>query len=91
VHAVLVTVNLKPGNEEEQLQYLNSNTVPLVKQSAGIVSGYWLEPVDGKGVTVLLFESEDAAQMTAKMVPNTPWPDFASFGGVEVREVVAQL
>jgi hypothetical protein len=40
--------------------------VPVVCVLAGVllsffVAGYWLEPVDGKGMAVIVFESEDAA------------------------------
>jgi hypothetical protein len=91
VHALVVAVSVEPGREEEGVQYVNTDVVPLVKQSPGIVSGYWLSPTNGQGLAMLLFESQEAAQAAAAMVPNGPRPDFAKFDTIEVREVVAQI
>ena len=90
MHALVVTVNLEPGHDEEGVEYVKSNVVPLVRQSPGFVSGYWLAPSGGQGLTVLLFESEEAANAAATMTRQAPTPGFAAVDAVEMREVVAQ-
>ncbi len=91
MHALVVTVTLEPGRDAEALAYLQSDVVPGVQQIPGLVSAYWLAPRDGQGLSVLLFESKEAAQAAAAGLPNVPRADFATLGTVEVREVLAQL
>ncbi len=91
MHAVLVHVRVEPGSEEEALEYLRGNVLPQVKQIPGLLSGYWLAAKDGEGMSVLLFENEDAAQATANAIPNTPRAPTVTLGAIEVREVVAHI
>jgi hypothetical protein len=91
MHAVTVSVTVDPSHAEEAQQFLQSNVVPAVKQSPGIVSGYWLGGSDGRGITVLVYESEQAAQGAADAILNTPRPEGVTLGDIEVREVVAQI
>ena len=90
VHAMVVTVNVEAGREQDGIEYVKANVVPLVKQGPGFRSGYWLAAKDGQGVSVILFDSEDAAQAAASMAKQAPTPDFSTIDSVEVREVVAQ-
>jgi hypothetical protein len=55
-----------------------------------VVAGYWLEPKDGKGLSVVVFESEDAARQAAERVPDRV-PREVSLESVETREVVAHI
>src|SRR5579859_1363867 len=65
MHAALVSVNLDPAQIEQAKAMLNSNVVPMVKAAPGFVAGYWLEPVNGKGYSVVLFETEAQARESA--------------------------
>ena len=92
MHALVVSVTIEPGHDEEAQAQLESNVLPMVKQSPGVVSGYWMRSGDGQhGSSVVLFENEEAARAAADMVPNTPRPDFITFDSIEVREVVAHF
>lgn len=92
MHALVVSVTIEPGHGEEAQAQLESNVIPMVKQSPGVVSGYWMRSSDGQqGSSVVLFENEEAARGAADMVPNTPRPDFITFDSIEVREVVAHF
>jgi quinol monooxygenase YgiN len=92
MHALVVSVTIEPGHDEEAQAQLESNVLPMVKQSPGVVSGYWMRSSDGQhGSSVVLFENEEAARAAADMVPNTPRPDFITFDSIEVREVVAHF
>lgn len=84
MHAVVVTV--KVGNVEEARPELLEQVVPAVSQAPGFVAGYWLEPVDGHGLSVVVFESEEAAKVAAERVQP---PSSVTIETVEVREVVA--
>src|SRR6266571_632865 len=41
MHAVLVTVTIESGHGEEAQTQLETNVIPRVKETAGVVSGYW--------------------------------------------------
>jgi len=92
VHALLVTVSIEPGRGEEAQAELETNVVPRVKETPGVVSGYWMRSTDGQhGSSVILGENEEAARAAAEAIPNAPRPDFITFDSIEVREVVAQV
>jgi uncharacterized protein DUF6338 len=91
MHAVVVKVSVQPGHDKEGRENLEKNVLPMVKQAPGAISGYWLAPSEGNGMSVVLFETEDAAQGAAKMIPSAPRPDFVTLDNVEVREVIAKF
>ncbi len=91
MHALLTSVSIQSGHEDEALEHLKSKVVPRVKEATGIVFGCWLVPQDGHGYAFLVFESEEAARGAADMAKNAPRPDSVTFDTIEVREVVAQV
>ncbi len=92
MHALLVTVSIEPGRGEEALAQLEGNVIPRVKETPGVLSGYWTRSSDGQhGSSMVLFESEEAARAAADNIPNLPRPDFITFDSVEVSEVVAHV
>jgi hypothetical protein len=44
---------------------LHNQVIPRVSQTPSFVAGYWLEPLDGKGISVTLWQSEQAARKAA--------------------------
>jgi len=92
VHAVFANVSIEPGRADEAQAHLEANVLPRVKDSPGVVAGYWTRSGNGQhGSSVVVFETEEAARAAADMIPNTPRPDFITFDSIEVREVVAQV
>jgi hypothetical protein len=89
MHAVVVKVNI--DDFDRGRQFLTEQVVPRVKQAPGFVAGYWTRSEDGTGgLSMMVFESEDAARGAAQMVEsNAPQDDGVTLDGVEVREVVA--
>ena len=61
----------------------------LVARAPGIVSGYWLEPVDGIGTSVLVFETRQHAEEAA-VYPVPPMPGVTTLD-LTIREVVAHV
>jgi hypothetical protein len=90
MHAILLEVDLSGTEREEGLKNLRETVVPQVKQAPGFRSGTWLAPVAGKGLSVVVFESEENAQAMAAMVAvgSSPSPGV-TVDRCEVREVVA--
>jgi hypothetical protein len=91
MHGLYVTVNVQPGHQEEGLEFVKTNVIPLVKQAPGLVSGHWWSTQDGRGHSLLLFETVDAANGAAAMAKSSPQPDYASVDGIEVVEIAAQI
>jgi antibiotic biosynthesis monooxygenase len=91
VYAVVSKVSIPSEHVDEALEHLKSTVVPRVKQAPGLVAGYWVRPQDGHGLSIVVFETEDAARAAADMAENAPRPDFVTFDSIEVREVAAQV
>ena len=86
MHAVVVRVRV--SDREAAERELREQVVPRVSQAPGFVSGCWTRK-DDTGLSMILFESEDAAARASEMIP-TSVPEHVTLEGVEVREVVAQ-
>lgn len=85
MHAVVVRVTINDVEAAEQV--LREQTVPGVSQVPGFVAGYWTRK-DNTGLSMVFFESEEAASAASERVPSFI-PDAVTLDGVEVREVVA--
>jgi hypothetical protein len=85
MHAVVVRVNV--GDPENSQEELRTQVVPRVSQSPGFIAGYWTLK-DNQGVSMTVYESEDAARQAADRVPQN-LPQSVELQDVEVREVVA--
>ena len=85
MHAVVVRVTI--NNVETAQQTLQEQVVPAVKQAPGFVTGHWTRK-DNSGMSMIVFESEEAATTASQMIPNAV-PEDVTLEGVEVREVVA--
>lgn len=91
MYAVLVNARIEAGREAEGEERLHSEVLPGVRQIPGLLAAYWLEPVNGEGLSVAIFEDEQSARAAAAMVPNVPRPDFVTLDAANVRRVVANL
>ena len=93
MHALFVTAHIDPGrNEEEGVQFLEADVLPLLKDIPGLVGGYWLATKDSESLAVVLFENEEAAKQMAEVgLRQAPPPPGATLGDMEVREVIAHI
>jgi hypothetical protein len=85
MHAVVVTVTV--NDREAATNQLRDNVVPGVSQAPGFVAGYWTRK-DDSGLSMVVFESEDAAKTMSERVPSLV-SDAVTIKDIEVREVVA--
>lgn len=84
MHAVVIRVTL---NDLEAAQAaLHDEVIPQVSKAPGFVAGYWTNK-DNTGMSMMVFESEDAANGVSDVIPATV-PDSVTLEDVEVREVV---
>jgi hypothetical protein len=89
MHALVVTVTI--SDFEKARQDLQQR-VAEIRRQPGLVGGYWLAPVNGTGMSVSAYESEDAAKAAeAQLQPGTKLNDYVTVASVERREVVASI
>ncbi len=93
MYAVFMEVNADESHTATAREQLPKTRAPMAKQ-AGAKAGYWLAPQGGRGISVLIFDSEDdARKMAAQIKPGQPVGDIpgVTFKTVEVREVLASI
>ena len=85
MHAVLGRVTIDDRESAEKA--LREEVVPRVSQAPGFVAGYWTRK-DDKGLSMIIFESEDAAKQASERLQENI-PAAVTLEGVEMREVAA--
>lgn len=85
MHAVVVKVTI--NDEEAASSALREQIVPGISKAPGFVTGYWTRK-DNTGLSMVIFESEDAANGMSERV-SSMLPDAVTLEDVEVREVAA--
>jgi hypothetical protein len=86
MHAIIVDVSI--NDLDRARRELHERTVPAVSQAPGFVSGFWIDYGEGKGHSLVVFESEEAARAMAEQVRANA-PEAVTIQDVQVREVVA--
>ena len=85
MHAVVSNVRIEdPGVARTALADLRLKLVP---RAPGFVSAYWLEPIDGIGMSVIVFDTKEHAD-EALSYPIPPLPGVTPLT-VQIREVYA--
>ena len=88
MHAVVVQATI--NDYERAHEFLTSQVVPQVSQAPGFVTGHWTRSDDNRGLSLIIFESEEAAQAVRQVIESSaPDDDAVSIDSVDVREVVA--
>lgn len=87
MHAVVVRSTIH--NFDKGRAFLREQAIPRVRQAPGFVTAHWVRLTENSGTSMLIFESEEAAQAVAEQVKaNPPGSDVVTFNSVEVGEVV---
>jgi hypothetical protein len=88
MHAALVRLTVDPKQAPAAAEALTSDILPGVRSAAGFVAGYWLEPAEGQGFSIVLFETEEQAREAAPPVTSWAAPGI-DITDVEFRRVAA--
>jgi hypothetical protein len=86
VHAALVTLTVDPEQAPAAAEALTSDILPRVRSAAGFVAGYWLEPAEGQGFSVVVFDTEEQAREATPPASSWAAPGIA-ITGAEFRRV----
>ncbi len=87
MYAIVTNVHVEHPDQARLL--LPEARETLVARAPGIVCGYWLEPIDGIGTSVLVFETKAHADDAAKY-PLPPMPGVTQLD-MKIREVFAHV
>ena len=88
MHAALVRLTIDPEQAPAAAEALMNDILPRVRSAPGFVAGYWLEPADGQGFSIVLFETEEQARRSAPPASNWAAPGV-SINDVDFRRVAA--
>lgn len=88
MHALVFDVTIKDRTQGEQ--FLKERIVPGVQQLPGFVAGYWVNRGGDQGVSLVLFDSEEAARSAMESGPRPP-EEAVRIDSVELGEVVAHV
>ena len=85
MYAVVATVRIDDVRAAREA--LSELRVGLVPRAPGFVSAYWLAPVDGVGMSVIVFDTQEHAEEAVRY-PVPPLPGVTPLT-IEIREVYA--
>jgi hypothetical protein len=88
MYAALVRLTIDPDQAPVAASALVNDILPTVRSAPGFVAGYWLEPVDGQGFSIVLCETEEQARRAAPSTGSSAAPGV-TVNGVEIRRVAA--
>jgi hypothetical protein len=93
MYANVVEVEVDPSVDPER-KTLYEVVIPRVRQLPGVVSGQWFEPLEGKGLSVVTFETEETAlgalERMGLKLGSSPGPGVMVLS-VQTREVIGSL
>ena len=75
MHAVVSHVTIREGRADDAVALLDQVIIPAAESAHGFVSGVWSHSLEGKGVGVIVFETEDDARKFAAESQAAPVPD----------------
>ena len=88
MHAALTTLKIDPDQAPAAANALVNDILPRVRSAPGFIAGYWLEPAEGQGFSMVLFETEEQARETTPPVSSWAAPGV-TISGVDIRRVAA--
>ena len=80
MYAVVMELSFEAGLAHEAASAFSSRLLPQVTSADGFRGGYWLEPRDGKGLGLILFDEEAQARSAGA-------PQHWQAPGVEITQI----
>lgn len=72
---------------DQATKFLREEAIPRLSQMPGFVSGHWVKLGENTGASMILFESEEAAQAAKERFEANPPPTVTPIS-IEVGEVL---
>jgi hypothetical protein len=78
MHAALVTLTIDPEQAPAAADALTADILPRICSAPGFVGGYWLEPVEGRGFSFVVFERPKSRHAIRPRRPATGRPQVSA-------------
>jgi len=87
MHAVVTKATIH--DIDQGRKFLNEEGIPRLREAPGFVAGHWVRLDEGAGTSMIIFESEEAAQAAAERIrTNPPAGDAVTIASSAIGEVV---
>ena len=84
MHAVVARSTIE--DFEQARKFLREEGIPRLSQMPGFVTGHWVRLGENAGASMIVFETEEAAQTAAEMFRTNP-PPAVTPTSIEVGEI----
>lgn len=90
MYAAVVSLTIDPAHAPAAAAAFNDRILPSVLGSDGFSRGYWLEPEQGRGFAMVMFQTEDQARRMIDATGGWTAPGVA-IDQVEIRRVAVAI
>src|SRR6266516_5519712 len=96
MYAAFIEINADETPIDAARETLQKSAVPRARE-AGAKAAYWLAPLGGRSISIVVFDTEESARQVAARFevgqppPAAPGAPAATVRSSEVREVLASL
>jgi hypothetical protein len=87
MHALIFQVTIHERGEADRM--LREEFVPTLSQAPGFVAGYWVNYRETEGISVIVYESEEAARAVADQMGSPPESSAFTLNSFDIGEVAA--
>jgi len=90
MYAAVVTLTIDAARAPAAAAAFSNDILPRVKAAEGFVGGYWLDPANGEGFGLVLFDTAEHAERVKP--PTFDWSGpGVTIHGVDVRRVAVAV
>ena len=90
MHAAIVKLTIDPAQASAAAAAFTAEILPAVRSAPGLVAAYFVDPVDGRGLGFLVFDSEAHAMQSTP--PAAKWSaPGVTIEGTEYRRVAVDI
>ena len=90
MHAAIVTLSIDPAQAPAAAAVFTNEILPRIRSAPGLVAGYWLDPVDGRGLAFVVFDTEANARQSTPPTASWMGPGVA-IHGTELRRIAVHV
>ncbi len=90
MYAALVKLTIDVAQAPAAAAAFTTQILPKITSAEGFRSGHWLDPLDGEGLGLVLFETEQQARRLAQ--PGFDWSaPGVTIRSIEIRRVAVSI
>lgn len=86
----VVTLSIDPEQAPATAAAFTNDILPKIRSAPGLVAGYWVDPVEGRGLAFVVFDTEENARRSVPRSADWSAPGV-TIHGVELRRVAVRV